>query len=453
MIGPRVCSLGALLLAIGCAVPPDAREEPAALAAKIDPLVLEAMKRDQVVGASVGVMKHGEILLAKGYGYADLENRVPATEHTVYRLGSITKQFTAVAIMMLVEQGRVGLDDEITKYLPDYPTRGHKITIDRLLNHTSGIKGYTEMGEKFWGRARLDLPHEEMIDLFSSEPFQFAPGERYQYNNSAFYLLGVLIEKVSEKSYAEFLRENIFNPGGLDETHYLYNSPIIENRAEGYEVREGKVINDDPLSMWLPFSAGALGSSVTDLLAWQAALVEHRLISRESCEKMVTPATLHDGSKTTYGYGLAIGAMAGRRKIAHGGGINGFRTQLSYYPEEDLTVAVLCNTGSAVPDALESKIARVVLAVPERTVEVIELSEDELQVYTGVYDPGRSPIQVSLVEGALEVMGLRLRPIGHHVFVPTVDDYQEFIFTVEDDKAVSLRVRREGHVTEAPRIQ
>jgi CubicO group peptidase (beta-lactamase class C family) len=430
-----------------------AEEEAGHLSKKIDAIVEEAMKRDQVVGTSVGIQKKGEIILAKGYGFADLENRVEATEHTVYRLGSVTKQFTAVAIMMLVEQGKILLDDDLTKFLPDYPTKGHRITIDRLLNHTSGIKGYTEMGDKFWGKARLDLSHEEMIDLFSQEPFEFAPGERYQYNNSAYYLLGVIIEKASEMPYADFLTENIFEPLGLSETYYLDNSPIVENRAEGYEVRKGKVVNDDLLSMRLPFSAGALGSSVVDILKWQKALEEHRLISVESYQKMKSAETLNDGTVSTYGYGLDIGSMEGRVKVSHGGGINGFRAQLSHYPEEDLTVVVLCNIGTASPDSLESRITRAVLGIPEKVVRVVELSEEDLAIYAGTYDFGRSPVRFSIEDGALSVMGLRLRPIGEHVFLPISDDYMEIIFTVEDGEAVAVRMEREGDVSKGTRVR
>jgi hypothetical protein len=190
---------------------------------------------------------------------------------------------------------------------------------------------------------------------------------------------------------------------------------------------------------------------VVDLLAWQKALEEHKLLSEESYEKMRTPAQLIDGSSTTYGYGLALGRLEGRTKISHGGGINGFRAQLSHYPDDGLTVVVLCNSGSAHPDAYESRIARAVLNVPEKVIKPIELSEKELALYVGVYDPGRSPLEVSIEDGMLTMAGYRLRPVGDHVFIPTVDDYSEIIFTVENGKAVSVRMEREGHVTKAPR--
>ncbi len=417
---------------------------------RIDTIVQQAMERDRVVGTSIGVMYHGELLVAKGYGYANLEDEAKATEHTVYRLGSLTKQFTALAIMQLAERGKLKLDDDLTRFLPDYPTRGHAIPLDRLLNHTSGIKSYTEI-TKFEKLSRLDLSHPELIDLFAAEPFEFVPGEKFQYTNSAYYLLGVIIEKVSGLSYAQFLQENVWDPLGMRETFYLENAPIVKNRAEGYEVRDGKVVNDDLLSMANPFSAGSLGSSVADLLKWQAALQEHRLIGKPSYEKMVTAGVLNGGRSITYGYGLCLSNLDGHRKIEHGGGINGFRTQLSHYPDDDLAVIVLCNTGSARPQPLESRIARAVLGIPETIIKEVPLSEQELRAYEGTYNSGWGPFTFVLKDGALQLFERRLLPIGNHEFVADDDPYSVLSFTVRDGKAVQVRSAREGQVTEAPR--
>ena len=419
---------------------------------QIDKIVQETMEREQVVGVSIGVVIGAEIIVAKGYGYADLENEVKASEHTVYRIGSITKQFTAVAIMQLVEQGKLKLDDDLTKFLPEYPTKGHKITIERLLNHTSGIKGITEMGDKFEKVLRLDLSHQEMIDLFSAEPFEFAPGDKFQYNNSAYYLLGCIIEKVVGTSYTKYIEEHIWDPLGMRESFYLNNTPIIRNRAEGYEVRKGKVVNDDFLSMVIPYSAGALGSSVVDLCKWQLALNKNRLIREESYRRMVTPGKLNDGKPITYGYGFFLSNLDGHRKIQHNGGINGFRTQLSYYPDDDLTIVVLCNTGSAKAAVLESRIARTVMGIPEIVVEEVALPKEILQIYTGTY----TRFEVSVKDGKLTVSTLfgasrLLRPVGNHMFVSAIDPYKKFIFTVEEGKATSLRIEREGQVKVARR--
>ena len=428
-----------------------APEDRSALLEQLDAIVEETMARDRTVGISVGVHRRGEVLIAKGYGYADLENEVRATEHTVFRIGSVTKQFTAAAIMLLEERDRLRLSDLLTDFLPDYETQGFDISVERLLNHTSGIKGYTEI-EAFWEKSRLDLSHEEIVALFSTEPFEFPPGEQYRYNNSAYYLLGLIIEKISEQSYADFLRENVWTPLGMRESFYLYNDPIVPNRSEGYEVSDGRVVNDAPLSMHLPYSAGALGSRVMDLMTWQRALTSERLLSKESYARMTHPGTLTSGEKLNYGYGLMVGELSGRRKISHGGGINGFRTQLAYYPDDELTVVVLCNTGAARPGPLESRIARVVLGIPEDSVDEITLGEGELRRYAGTYNPGRAPFEVQLVDGALTVFGMRLRPVGNHVFFPAGDDYQKITFGLEGDEVMSLRMEREGQSLDARRV-
>jgi len=449
-------ALLALLFAAGCtaandAAPPPGQSSDSSIAARIDPLVEEAMRAGSVPGISVGIMQGGEVVLAKGYGFAELENQVPATEHTVYRIGSVTKQFTAAAIMLLVEEGKLRLDADITEFFPDYPTGGRAITVQRLLNHTSGIKGYTEMRE-FGEVARDDLTHEELIDLFSAAPFEFEPGERYQYNNSAFYLLGVIIEQITEQSYADFLQQQFFDPLGMQDSHYLDNDPIIPRRAEGYEVREGEIINDSFLSMELPYAAGSLGSSVSDLLTWQGALIGGEAVSNASFTTMTSPAQLNDGATYPYGAGLGMSSMDRHRKIQHGGGINGFRSQLSYYPDDDLTVAVLTNSGSANPGVLESRIARAILGIEEQVVEVLPLEPADAALYVGVYNPGRGPIRVLLVDGELRALGAALQRVGEHEFVVDSDPYRVITFTVEDGQAVSLTMQREGPETVAPRV-
>ena len=438
------------LAALATAVAPGQAEGD--LEATVDALVAEVMADGEVPGISVAISRAGRAILAKGYGEADVENAVPATESTVYRIGSVTKQFTAAAIMLLVERGEVGLDDPVTRFLPDYDTHGRTISVHQLLNHTCGIKGYTEMPE-FWKQGRNDLSADEMIELFGSVPLEFEPGEKYQYSNSGYYLLGLIVEKASGRTYEDFLRDEIFRPLELAESWYLDNAPIVPNRAEGYEVRDGVVVNDDPLSMRLPYSAGSLGSSVRNLLSWQRSLVSGTLLSKESYTAMTTPGRLNSGEAMTYGYGLVVGELEGHRKISHGGGINGFRAQLAWYPEEELTVVVLANSGSANPGSLESAIARAALDVPDRVVTEVTLSAEEMAIYAGIYNPGRSPIPVMFVNGELRLGDRRLRPTGDHVFYPVGDDHQRLSFEVVDGRAKVLRLEREGQVTVAPRVE
>ncbi len=349
---------------------------------QIDAIIENAINEIQLVGASGGVMRNNEVILARGYGYADLNKKVEATEHTVYRIGSITKQFTALAIMVLVEQGKVNLNDIMLDYLPNYPQRDHKVTIDQLLNHTSGIKSYTDI-EKFWEISERDLSRNEIVDLFSSEPIEFSPGENFQYNNSGYYLLGLIIENVSGMSYADFLKTNVWQPLEMFDTYYLGKIKNVKNIATGYDHKDNGFVLARALGMDNPFSGGSLGSSVLDLLKWQTALNENKLISRQSYNKMIEPGILTDGKHTTYGYGFFMSNLNGHRKIDHGGTINGFRAQLSAYPDDGFTVTVLCNLNSAPQAQLESQVSRLMLGIPEIVIDEIHVSEDDLEIYTG----------------------------------------------------------------------
>ena len=421
---------------------------------QIDAIVENAINETQLVGASVGVMRHNEISLARGYGYADLNKKVEATEHTVYRIGSITKQFTALAIMILVEQGKVNLNDIMLDYLPNYPQRDHKVTIDQLLNHTSGIKSYTDI-EKFWEISERDLSRHEIVDLFSSEPVEFSPSENFQYNNSGYYLLGLIIENVSGMSYADFLKANVWQPLEMFDTYYLGKIKNVKNIATGYDHKDNEFIGARPLGMDNPFSGGSLGSSVLDLLKWQTALNENKLISRQSYNKMIEPGLLTEGKHTTYGYGFFISNLNGHRKIEHGGTINGFRAQLSAYPDDGLTVTILCNLNSAPQAQLESQVSRLMLGIPEIAIDEIHVSEYNLEIYTGTYKWGATmapvPFPVSVAEGTLRVGGRPLRAIGNHTFVFSTDPYYTVTFTVKDGKSISFRAEREGQVTDALR--
>ncbi len=407
---PRI--LLALLVLAGCGG--------GELAGTIRELAAEALATDPAPGVSVGVRLGDETLFAEGFGYADLEQRVPATADTVYRIGSVTKQFTAAAILLLVEEGRLDLAADLRELLPDYDTQGFRIPVERLLNHTSGIKGYTEMPE-FWRWVREDLNQQQMMALFSAPPFEFEPGDRFQYNNSGYYLLGVLIERLSGRTYAGFLEERLFAPLGLARTHYLDNDPLIPGRAQGYEPLpdgDGGFQNDAPLSMRLPWAAGALGSSVTDLLAWQRALLSGQVVRPETWRRMTAPGTLVGGASTPYGYGLELGREHGLEKIAHGGAINGFRAQLSWYPEADLGIAVLMNSESGRPGLLENRIARAVLGLPQPVVEEAAVPLAELEACAGTWDPGRAPVTLEVVDGALYGFGSRLIPVGEGRFRP-----------------------------------
>ena len=335
------------------------RQAPAvsSLDAQADVVVAAAMKDQNIPAVSIAIARAGSTLVAKGYGLANVELDVKASPSTVYRIGSLTKQFTAAAVMRLVEAGKISLDDPIEKYLPDYPVGGRRITIRHLLTHTSGIKSYTGLGPKFWDTSRLDYSHEKLMALFKDEPPDFQPGEKYLYNNSGYYLLGVIIEKVSFESYGSHVKKTLFDPLGLSSTVYCDNEPVVKQRAAGYQVSLGVVQNAAPLSMKAPFSAGALCSSVTDLVAWTSALMNGKVVSRASLDQMITPATLNDGKPTTYGFGLGV-SDGDKKAISHGGGINGFASYLTYLPESRTIVAVLTNLGGAKPGTIAAELIK-----------------------------------------------------------------------------------------------
>jgi len=348
---------------------PARAEAPADLSEFVATLAREAIDAGTMVGLSVGVAKGDEVWLAAGYGQANLELQVPASGDSVYRIGSITKQFTAAGILLLMQDGKLNLDDPLTRFLPDYPLQGHTVTIRHLLNHTSGIKSFTD---DMVYRLLMFQPvsHKQILARFQDKPFDFEPGAEFRYCNSGYYLLGLVIEEASGQNYEEFLQQRIIEPLELKATFYDRYGRIIPNRVDGYEkVTKSTFQNATYINMRQPFAAGALVSSVRDLLRWQQALVNHRLLDAESWELMTTRAKLDDGTDSDYCLGVARGRLGEHPTIRHGGGINGFRSDLVYFPDEDITIAVLTNTDGADPGGISNKIARHLLQTPDEDAE------------------------------------------------------------------------------------
>ena len=332
-----------------------------ALDARIDALVQETLRRPGAVAVSVAVARGGEVLYSKAHGSADLEFVVAADEETMFRIGSVTKQFTAAAILVLQERGKLSVDDPLTRFLPDYPTNGHEITLRHLLTHTSGVPSYTEFGPEWERLVARELPDAELVALWKERPLDFAPGENWHYSNSGYYLLGMVIAKVSGKSYADFLRETFFEPLGLTRTRYDSNGEVIPNRAQGYGWEDGRSWNDRLIGMSQPGAAGALISTAGDLVRWQQALVSGRVLKPESLEEMTLPYMLLNGRETDYGMGLMLRERAGRRCVWHGGGIFGFNSILLYFPDTQLHVAVISNSEGLSAEALGMALAELVL--------------------------------------------------------------------------------------------
>ena len=368
---PVILAVAATGLLTACALSVEhqpAGEGVSDLEIQVDKWAEAALADGTVAGLSVAVEQDGELQLAKGYGMADLEQDVAADRSTVYRIGSITKQFTAAAIMQLVEAGQISLDAPIQEYV-DFPTGDHEVTVEHLLHHTSGIKSYTSLGEEWARTIPLPVSHEEILALIVDKPFDFSPGDEWRYNNSGYYLLGMIVENVSGSSYAAYVEQTLVAPLGLKRTTYCDEKRLISGRAEGYEFEDGELVNDDPISMTQPFAAGSLCSTVLDLLRWQAALESGEVVNSGSYTRMTTVATLNDGEATRYGYGLGVGDLDGHLRVSHGGGINGFATYLASYPDDDLRVVVLTNTPGLTATQLSEQIARYALGLPPPAVE------------------------------------------------------------------------------------
>jgi len=348
--------------------------------------LLESKYKTGEPGAVVLIAKAGKPIYRQAFGMADLENNVTMKAEHVFEIGSITKQFTAVAILMLLEQGKLSLEDPVSKYIDNYPMHGHTITIHHLLTHTSGIKSYTGMERwtKLW---RNDMTPAEMVDLFKSEPMEFAPGEKWNYNNSAYFMLGVIIEKVSGVTYAEYLEKNIFVPLGLKSTYYGSQSRIIPNRAQGYQRDGNTFINAEYLSLTHPYAAGSIMSTVDDLLLWNNAVHSYKLVKKETIQKAFVNYKLNNGKPFNYGYGWALDEINGSPTIEHSGGIFGYSTNAIYLPKEDVFVVAYSNCDCSSPVEVSTKIAALAIGKPfPGPVAKVTLDEAYAKSLTGVYD-------------------------------------------------------------------
>lgn len=351
----------------------------------IDAMLVEKYPADGV-GAAILVSQNGEIIYKKASGNANIELGVPTQTDHVFEIGSITKQFTAVAILMLEEGGKLKVEDEITKYLSDYPTNGYTITIHHLLNHTSGIQSYTDMAT--WAAIwRLDKSVDELIDVFKNEPMQFEPGTQWVYSNSGYVLLGAIIEKVSGMTYEAFLQEKIFEPLGMKHTTYGSRKKLVMNRAAGYErAPDGFYNNAEFLSMTQPYAAGSIMSTVGDLNIWMNALKNNKLIGAKSLQKAWTNYKLSNGSSTNYGYGFALSEINGSPTIEHSGGIFGYSSNGIYLPEEDVYTIVLTNCSCNSPYDFSTRVAAIAIGKPYDNPKPFALPTDALEQYVGIYE-------------------------------------------------------------------
>lgn len=345
--------------------------------------VAQSYVEDQQFMGSILVAQHGKILLDSGYGYANLEWKIPNSPITKFRIASLTKQFTAVAILLLEEQGKLKITDLLNQYMPDAPSAWSEVTIFHLLNHTSGIPNYTKFPNFAAFTTSMKTP-EQQIAYFRDRPLEFKPGSDFEYNNSAYVLLGYLIEKISGQSYADFVMEHIFKPHHMNDSGYDSHAEIISYRASGYMVRPDGFRNADYLDMSIPYSGGSLYSTTHDLLLWEERLFGGKILSPTSLDNMIKPFI------NNYGFGIMMYSVDGQEAIMHAGGTSGFNTFMLYSPKDQLTVIVLANLNALGFVAQDLAFKMVTLAhgnivtLPAERKAVV-ISSKILAKYVGTY--------------------------------------------------------------------
>ncbi|MDM7922122.1 MAG: serine hydrolase domain-containing protein [Pyrinomonadaceae bacterium] len=349
--------------------------------ADVDAFVKRAMEDDNIPGVSLAIIKDGKPVIVKGYGLANIEHNVPVKPETIFQSGSVGKQFTAFAVMLLVDEGKIGLDDNIGKYLGEVPPSWAKITIRHLLTHTGGMTDYPD-GFDY----RKDYTEDDLLAAIKAVPLAFEPGERWQYSNLGYVTLGIIIHKASGRFYGDFLAERVFKPLGMTTARVITESDIVPNRAAGYFVRDGVVKNQVWVSPTLNTTAdGSLYLSVLDMIKWEEGLAGGKLLSKASYDQMWTRAKLNNGRERRYGFGWSLRSLNGRVVIEHGGSWQGFKSYIARYPDRRLTVIAFANLANVNPAKLAAGISEafdptlkpqpVADPDPKRTADIRQLFE------------------------------------------------------------------------------
>jgi CubicO group peptidase (beta-lactamase class C family) len=356
-------------------------KDEAAVKARLEQIANSYTPNNAFMG-TVLVVEGDQVLLDKGYGMADLEWQVPNAPDAKFRLGSLTKQFTATLVLLLQQDGKLNVNDPVSKYLTDAPPAWAKITLANLLGHTSGIPNFTGFKEFSTWCMSPHTPAEE-IAFFKDKPLDFEPGSKFAYSNSNYIALGVVIEKVSGKKYGDLLRERIFDPLGMKDTGLDSDDLVLPKRAEGYRPGSHGLELARSESMTIPWSAGAIYSTTGDLLKWEQGLFGGKILNADSLKLMTTPG------KGDYGFGVFIQTQDGVRIVSHGGGIEGFNTQLEYAPEKQIAVVALSNVNGGAPGSMGGQLMDTVLGKPVVLAgehKAVPISKEELAKFVGVYD-------------------------------------------------------------------
>lgn len=409
------------------------------LIAEIDEYMVTAIERTRFSGAIL-IAQNGNVLVSKTYGLASIENDVPLTPQTKFRIGSLTKQFTAMAMLILQERGALKLQDPICKYLPNCPDAWQAITIQHLLTHTSGITNFTYSLNTV-ETVSSTPPVLRNVERLSNKPLEFKPGRMFRYSNSGYVLLGHIIERVSGKTYEGFVRENIFNPLKMSNTGYDHAGLVLKRRATGYSRRSDTLVNAAYVDMIMPFSAGGLYSTIEDLYAWEQSLYTENLVSKASLDEMFTPFKGH------YGYGWYIGTQFNRQYISHSGWIEGFATAIGRFPVDKLTVVVMSNLDSTPVNTMALNLASIALGVGHKPLEshrAIASDPTVYEHYVGEYEMAPNVV----ITVTKEENKLICRALGRPQVELIPEDKSKF-FVKEYDAQITFAENNAGGVTHA----
>lgn len=442
-----VLVVGAAAFASGNAAPPSQAE----IARYANELMLRTYRGD-APGGAVLVARGDTVLFRAARGEADVERNVPLRPDSVFRIGSVTKQFAAAGVLKLVEAGKVGLEDPLSKYVPGFPG-GQRISVRQLLNHTSGVKSYTRLRGYMDGPVRRDLTTAQMIDVFKSEPADFAPGSGWAYSNSGYVLVGAVIEAASGMPWYAYLDQALFKPLGMLHTGYGHDPKFAAMQVRGYSYDGDRVVPARPISMTQPHAAGSLVSNADDLFRWSRALHGGHVLSNASYAQMITPSGKAADKGVGYGFGLFDDLVRTHRVLRHGGGIFGFTSALSYVPDGDITVVVLENDdadGTAdVADGLAKKLAAMALGEPYPEARAIAVDATTLREAEGAYRFADGVVRVlRVVDGKLTAQrnqGPRaaLTPIGRDDFLYE-DGFNRLTLERDGGKVARMRLFPNG---------
>lgn len=462
----RVAACVGWVPALLCAQQPPAGTPPsrAVVVARLDSLARAFLHEAPAVGATVAVVKGADTLLLEGVGERDRDRHRSANTSTVYHVGSITKQFTAAAVMRLVDAGRMHLTDSLRTLLPQYP-QWRSVTLRQLLNHTSGIHSYTSDA----ARARTwtsDPSPAAVVAFVARDTLDFAPGTQWRYNNTGYILLGMVLERTTGMPYARLLRRDFFTPLGMQSATSCPSRPTHGDYAMGYDLTAGTIAPTRYTGV-LHYSAGALCMSVPDFLRWQAALTSGRVVPAATYERMSTSDTLDTGEKANYGFGLMPARLGTHVVVHHGGDVPGFSAEQLWLPDDTLRVIVFTNTLGSNPKFLADNLASAVLGLPLRTKtkvpDSVVLAAADRAHYEGIYDimqPGGHVLPVRLFSDGTGLMArgegpgqgtFRLVYLGHDTFGAEFDASLRLTVLFEHGQPVKALLQQRGFSMIGPR--